>query len=260
VLWLQTLALLAMFPRNVQAEGDQGQQHDEYDKLKFDEEELDEQDEFGVQPGEYVEDDEEQPGKFHMDDFSPSHVFTFPLTQRENCFFEEITKSPIRMRGAYFVTSDSGMDVNVYVSKVNNIDNHAEKTLFEESGKTEGVFSIVAQNNGEYKVCFVNPSYRSSKTKRVTFAVHVGIRKKEHAKAEHITPLEGYVQEAHHALNDLVAEQAFIIKRTSRHMATQDSTEWRVAWYTVFESCIMLAVTLGQVFYVQRLINNRQWV
>jgi len=40
-------------------------------------------------------------------------------------------------------------------------------------------------------------------------------------------------------------------------MQTQDSTSWRVVWYTVFESFFMLAVTCAQIIYVRRLIDQR---
>jgi hypothetical protein len=76
----------------------------------------------------------------------------------------------------------------------------------------------------------------------------------------HVTPLENAVRSTSKSLQEMVAEQEFLKLRTRRHIATQDNTEWRVTWYTVFESVFMVGITLGQVFYVQRLVNNRQWV
>lgn len=83
---------------------------------------------------------------------------------------------------------------------------------------------------------------------------------KGYAKAQHVTSLSSSVKDLHKTVIELEAEQLFLKQRTTRHMLTQDSTEWRVAWYTVFESVFMFVITFGQVWYVQRLINQRVWV
>ncbi|GBG34379.1 Transmembrane emp24 domain-containing protein [Hondaea fermentalgiana] len=230
---------------------------DEYLDLKVAPEELDEDDEEGTED-EY--DDEDLESNFHMDDFSPSHVFTFPLERYEECFYEEITTVPIRVRMAYFVASGNSQKVNVRVAHTGRKgDAHGgqEKVLHEQTGKTEGTFSTIVREAREYKFCFSNPS---GQKKHVTFALHVGVRKREVAKGAEITPLEEAIRAAHHDLNDLVAEQNFIVSRVRRHMLTEDSIEFKVSFYTIVESTIMLGITLAQVFYVQRLINQRAWV
>jgi len=224
----------------------------------FEEGYLDEEDEEGVENVDKVTDDMDAKVGFHMDDFSPSHVFTFQLSSSEECFFEDIILAPIQIRGAYFVSNEGNMDVNVKVSFVNKENRGNEETLFQKHGSTEDVFSVVANHKGQYKFCFSQRS--SSSTKHVTFAIHVGLRKREHALKTHVTPLQEAVAGCHRTLNELVSEQNFLLARTTRHMLTQDSTEFRVAWFTIVESIFMISVTLGQVFYIRRLINNRQWV
>lgn len=96
--------------------------------------------------------------------------------------------------------------------------------------------------------------------KLIHFMFREGLKAKGYAKAQHVVSLKTTVKDIHKTVIELEAEQKFLKERTSRHMMTQDSTEWRVAWYTVFESAFMFAIAFGQVWYVQRLINQRVWV
>ncbi len=225
------------------------------------------------------EDEDDSIDGFHMDDFSPSHVLTFPLSHYSSeCFYEDIFKErfpilptqgksslPVQLRGAYFVSalanSETGntgasLDIGVDISRMESTKNRrgSSDSYFTESGKDEGTFSVEADVYGTYTICFTN---NGANDKSVTFALHVGNKKKEHAKKEHVTPIEENVRRAHKALTEIVSEQNFLILRTQRHMQTQDSTSWRVVWYTVFESFFMLAVTIAQIMYVRRLVDQR---
>jgi len=256
LLWL-VLTASADEPKVVEvaAVGSRDSTGDEEVELKVDLQTLEEDDEAGVQEEVYGTEDVES--DFHMDDFSPSHVFTFQLDRYEECFFEDIAEAPIRIRGAYFVVSGSSQEVDVEVALVKNANRGLEDVLIRHSGRNEGTFNTLAQTPGQYKMCFQNPSRAR---KQVTFALHVGVRKREVARGHEISPLEDSIRSTHHDLKDLVSEQNFLITRIRRHMLTEDSIEFRVSFFTILESAFMLIVTLAQVFYVQRLINNRQWV
>lgn len=212
----------------------------------------------GEEDSYYRNDDLSMEDDFHMDDFSPSHVLTFPVPGgQDECFFERVAASQIKLRGAFFVSTGGSMDISVVITRLGLQDGN-DLELFSKPAANDGIFSVTAERAGEYSFCFDNR--HSSAEKIVTFALHVGVRTPEHANQESVTPLEVSVRSMHHALEDIVAQQNFLLLRTKMHMEAQDSTEWRVAYYTVFESGFMFAVTLGQVLYVHRLINNRQWV
>jgi len=210
--------------------------------------------------------DEDLESGFHMDDFTPDHVLSFPVESgREECFFSDVETVPLKLRGAYFVSGGGALDINMKVAIVRvanaNANNNVEQVLKQYAGKSENVFSLSATEKGQYSFCFNNPSSRYGE-KTVTFALNVGKRQihKEHAKGEHMVRLANTLHESRRTLHELEGEAHFLQERTRRHMLIQDSTEWRVAWYTVFESLFMFAITIGQVAYVQRLINQRAWV
>ena len=207
---------------------------------------------------------------FHMDDFAPSHVLSFELSGRRECFYSDITAAeytrlPVKVRGSYFVDSPRGPGgMRFEFAKLNPHTMKEEKpALFASRDKEEEVFETAALQYGTHSLCFYGPSGGDSESRIITLALHVGVRRpREHARKAHMTPLENSVRSTHRTLGKVVAEQNFLKARTARHMSTQDSTEWRVMWYTVFESLFMIAVTAGQLVYVQRLVNRRaqRWV
>ena len=229
------------------AEGDQDgnlfDSRDAYGDLDFEDADI-------IEDGLFEESDSDVEDEFHTTDFAPSHVFTFEVDRgKEECFYEEIANAPIKMRGAYFVSSAAQTAVTLTVK-------FEDAVLKRLAGKSQDVFSHTAEKNGVYSFCF----FGSSATEVVTFAIHVGVKVVEHVNRDHLTPLENSVRSMHHAIRQLVAEQNFLVLRTKAHMETQDEMESRVAWYTIFETVFMASVTIGQVYYVRRLINNRQWV
>mmetsp|Transcript_14478 Transcript_14478/g.25950 ORF Transcript_14478/g.25950 Transcript_14478/m.25950 type:complete len:261 (-) Transcript_14478:122-904(-) len=256
--WLQALtvalsALAIAVPNQVVGQDSE----DPYAGVDLHLEDIDDEEDVVLESDEDQADDHTA-GKFDLDDFSPSHVLTFNIAGKEDCFYEDISqKVPILLRGAYFVSSEAGMDVSVKVSQIVGTGAQPkENVLFSDYSKSEGTFSITAKEAGTYKICF-----QSAKPgKRVTFALHVGNRKREQAKMHDVAPMEAVVRDCHTTLRNLVSEQNFLINAVHRQMITQDSTESNIGIYTIIESTVMLAVTVAQIYYIQRLINNKQWV
>ena len=175
---------------------------------------------------------------FHTSDFEPSHVFTFEISKsREECFYESI-ESPIKIRGAYFVSSADSGTISLEVKRENT-------PIKSVSRQSQAVFSINADKAGTYSFCF----YATAPSETVTFAIHVGVRVVEHVRRDHLTPLESSIRSMHRATGQLIGEQNFLVIRTKAHMETQDAMESRVAWYTLLETLFMGAVTACQVYY-----------
>jgi hypothetical protein len=124
------------------------------------------------------DDDRDLEANFHMTEFAPSHVFTFPLGARqEECFFEDILRVPLKLRGAYFVASGASLEVDFAVKRASNTDVNSKTTIYEKRGQTESMFHAMAETPGQYSFCFSNRD--STQDKMVTFALHVGTRKPE---------------------------------------------------------------------------------
>lgn len=201
---------------------------------------------------------------FHMDDFTPSHVYTFAVKYRqEECFFVDINFLPSVIRLAYFVSSGGSLNIN-FRCRYHSLDSAKPEILKAVADQSEFVVNLRLRNKGQHSFCFKNDE-RNSQQKLLTFAINLDAnnehaKRKLHARDSHFTSLSENTRELRTILKQLEAEQTFLKDRTTRHLMTQDSTEWRVTYYTIFESVFIILVAVVQVAYVQRLINQRRWV
>ena len=153
-----------------------------------------------------------------MDDFSSSLVFSFLLDSFEECFYENIAIAPMRLRGAFFVSAEGSNEVAVRVSRVVDFERKLGDDIWSTTGRKKASFRSRRTARGSSCVCFA----ASRPGKRVTFAMHVGVRKREGARQEHITPLEESMRACLRTLQHLVSEQNFLINCVQSHKVTQD--------------------------------------
>ena len=173
------------------------------------------------------------------------------------------------------------MDVVVHL--VDGDGEYIGQPLHSNSGQEEGGFTVAAETYGTYvslqmrrfgakvylteflprtqSFCF-DDARKGAEDKIVTFALHIGQGKKakSHITKNHIVPLQRTVSELAKTLRSLQSQLEIILLRVERHVATQDSIEGRVNWYTLIETIAIVAVAVLHVTYIRRLVNRKQWV
>lgn len=122
-------------------------------------------------------------------------------------------------------------------------------------GTSGDKFEFKAPRMGMYKFCFHN-SYSTPET--VSFYIHVGHIPNEHdlAKDEHLNPINVKIAELREALESVTAEQTYLRARDARHRRTNESTQKRVLWYTIFEYIVLLGASALQVLYIRHLFGK----
>lgn len=103
--------------------------------------------------------------------------------------------------------------------------------------------------------------------KAVMFSMDVGDAPKhetEHAdagaKAEEHNKLEEQIKELAAALTSVKHEQEYMSVRDRIHRSINESTNSRVVLWAFFEALVLVAMTLGQVFYLKRFFEVRRVV
>ncbi|BBN09656.1 hypothetical protein MPTK1_4g21570 [Marchantia polymorpha subsp. ruderalis] len=117
-------------------------------------------------------------------------------------------------------------------------------------------FSFRAGRRGHYKFCFHNPT---SAPEDISFSIHVGHIPvaSDVAKDEHFNPVETKIAQLKEALESISLEQNYLRRRDVRHKKTNESTQRRLLWYTVMEYVALIAVSIAQVYLIQRLFSKR---
>lgn len=103
----------------------------------------------------------------HMNDFEPSDMLTINIPSRtDEVFYEYITETPSKVRGAYFIGSGEKKLIDFWIIDPSN---RIYNTI---QGKNEGLFVFDAEQQGIYQFVFSNSRYWEAKD--LTFAIHFG--------------------------------------------------------------------------------------
>lgn len=216
--------------------------------------------------------------------FIPIFVFMLQLLQpirayyltidahAEECFFDRVTTGT--KMGLTFEVIDGGfydIDVKITGKLLYNLMNGHDKFSSGPDGKqihseeraSSGKYTFAAHADGVYTYCFGN-KMSTMTPKAVMFSMDVGEPPK-HAEAgapvdaEH-NKLEEQIKELSSALTAVKHEQEYMSVRDRIHRSINESTNSRVVLWAFFEAVVLVAMTLGQVFYLKRFFEVRRVV
>ena len=98
--------------------------------------------------------------------------------------------------------------------------------------------------------------------KLVTFHLHVGnhLQSHEMAKAEHLDPLGQYVIQLAEGVKQVTDELDYLKIRERAHRDTNESTNSRIAWWSLFEYAVLIGMGTGQLYMLQSFFENKRGV
>lgn len=101
--------------------------------------------------------------------------------------------------------------------------------------------------------------------KAVMFSMDVGETPKPNEHPDSVKPeehnkLEEQIKELSAALTSVKHEQEYMSVRDRIHRSINESTNSRVVLWSFFEALVLVAMTLGQVFYLKRFFEVRRVV
>lgn len=251
----------------------------------------------GYQEVDFANDDEEG----HLGDgdgakFLPKNMLSLELnSEGPKCFYQHVGAVPATLRGAWFVSTAGTATIHATVKRLgprqpkrkhrpqrdrrhkdededgdddDEEDDQHEWLLDQQvEDKDSDKFELMAKTPGVYSFCFENPYPNEDESKVLTFSIDVELASASAgggsgaAKAEHIIHITETTRDLESTIESLQTELEVILLRFSAQAESQDFAEQRVAVFTAGKTLVLLVVTLGQVYYVRRLVNgNRLWV
>lgn len=141
------------------------------------------------------------------------------------------------------------------------------KVIHSEERASSGKYTFAAHTDGIYTYCFGN-KMSTMTPKAVMFSLDVGEAPKTHAEASGAAAgddsshnkLEEQIKELSAALTAVKHEQEYMSVRDRIHRSINESTNSRVVLWAFFEALVLVAMTLGQVFYLKRFFEVRRVV
>lgn len=172
----------------------------------------------------------------------------------EECFHDRV--SPGTKMALMFEVADGGfLDIDV---KIVGPD---QKVIYSGDRESNGKYTFAAHMDGVYTYCFSN-KMSTMTPKIVKFGMDIGEAPKEAGKdddADH-DKLNTMIHQLSSTLIGVKHEQEYMEVRDRVHRAINDSTNSRVVWWAFFECLILVAMTLGQVYYLKRFFEVKRVV
>merc|ERR1712226_102889 len=177
----------------------------------------------------------------------------------EECFFDKV-KMGTKM-GLIFEVAEGGfLDIDV------KIEGPDGKVVHSGERESNGKYTFAAHMDGIYKYCFSN-QMSTMTPKIVMFNMDIGEAPSEvgaGAVGDDGEPshhkLEDMIKELGTALTGVKHEQEYMSVRDRIHRAINENTNSRVVMWSFFEALVLVAMTLGQVYYLKRFFEVRRVV
>ncbi|KAF7266515.1 hypothetical protein GWI33_020196 [Rhynchophorus ferrugineus] len=156
----------------------------------------------------------------------------------EECFFEKATEAGTKLGLSFQIAEGGFLDIDVRILGPDG------KAIYEEQRQTSGKYTFAAHFSGIYTFCFSN-KMSTMTPKVVMFDVSVGEPPKQEGQEDDMSAdkLDGMIRELSASLTAVKQEQ-----------------EYMVAMWSFFEAFILIAMTLGQVYYLKRFFEVRRVV
>ena len=118
--------------------------------------------------------------------------------------------------------------------------------------------------DGVYRYCFSN-QMSTMTPKIVMFSMDIGDAptagtQNEGGEEPSHNKLEDMIKELSTALTGVKHEQEYMSVRDRIHRAINENTNSRVVMWSFFEALVLVAMTLGQVYYLKRFFEVRRVV
>jgi len=173
----------------------------------------------------------------------------------EECFYEKAGKGD-NLFLMFEVAEGGFLDIDVKIQSPKG------QILHQVDRESSGKFSFAARDEGIHSFCFSN-KMSTVTPKIVMFTIEkTGVLEKKAGEedGDSHSKLEEMTQELSIAMTGVKHEQEYMEVRERIHRAINDNTNSRVVLWAFFESLVLVAMTLGQVYYLKRFFEVKRVV
>jgi len=179
-----------------------------------------------------------------------------PNTQK--CLKEEL-QGNVPVVGEFEVSEAMGQKVD-YV--VRDSKGHI---LAQRDDITKGKFSFNTENYDTYEICFISrvPQNLRGIGQDVALTTKHGVETKNYetfGDAAQLKPIEKELKRLEDLSNEIVQDFASMRKREEEMRDTNESTNSRVLYFSVFSMCCLLGLATWQVLYLRRYFKAKKLI
>ncbi|KAF9540120.1 p24 complex component [Mortierella hygrophila] len=171
--------------------------------------------------------------------------------QEQRCFVEMLDKDD-NLHVSFQVGDGGNLDIDFWITNPGG-------ELVEDARRSPSeTFNHVALTKGRYEYCFSN-AFSTVTDKTLSFNVIV-VKAYVEDTTHKADPLANELRELAAGIEEIVNEQEYTIARERTHRNTAESTNWRVMWWSLFQSGILFVVCAFQITYLKRFFEVKRVV
>jgi len=179
-----------------------------------------------------------------------------PNTQK--CLKEELHAN-VLVAGEYDVTEAPGQRVDYIVKDSKG------HILSQRDVITKGKFTFVTETYDVFEVCFISkvPQERRGVSQDVTLDIKIGIEAKNYegiGEAAKLKPMELELKRLEDLSEAIVQDFTFMRKREEEMRDTNESTNNRVLFFSIFSMVCLLGLATWQVLYLRRYFKAKKLI
>ncbi|KAM8921038.1 transmembrane emp24 domain-containing protein 10 isoform 1-T1 [Pelodytes ibericus] len=185
---------------------------------------------------------------------------SFPLPPNSRkCLREEIHKD-VLVTGEYEVSEAHGQgQVRLKIT------DSASHILYSKEDATKGKFAFTTEDYDMFEVCFESklPAAGRVPDQMVVLIMKHGVEAKNYeeiAKVEKLKPLEVELRRLEDLSESIVNDFAYMKKREEEMRDTNESTNVRVLYFSIFSMCCLMGLATWQVFYLRRFFKAKKLI
>jgi len=192
--------------------------------------------------------------------YSDSLRFFLYPNQRK-CLKEEIHKNVV-VTGEYEFSEAPGQKADVHVPDTRG------HTLYKREDFTDlrGKFAFTADEYDIFEICFLTKlpqGMRSTPQRELSLTMKHGVEAKNYeelAKAEKLKPLEVELRRLEDLSESIVNDFAYMRQREEEMRNTNESTNSRVLYLSIFSMLCLLGLATWQVLYLRRYFKAKKLI
>ena len=167
--------------------------------------------------------------------------------------------------GEYDITVLPGLPTHLTVKDTKG------HTLYNKEDAGKGKFAFTTEEYDIFEVCFETKLQHGQQhhlsaqytTKEVTVNVKHGVETKDYdalAKANKLKPLEVELSRLEDLSAAIVSDFAYMKRREEEMRDTNESTNNKVLYFSIFSMCCLLSLAIWQVFYLRRYFKAKKLI
>ncbi|XP_015518677.2 transmembrane emp24 domain-containing protein bai isoform X1 [Neodiprion pinetum] len=176
----------------------------------------------------------------------------------EKCLREEV-QANVLVSGEYEVSEATGQTANFIVTDSKG------HTLSKKEDISRGKFSFVTETFDTFQICFTShvPPHMRGIKQEVALNIKRGIEAKSYegiGEAAKLKPMEVELKRLEDLSESIVQAFSWMRKNEEEMRDTNESTNSRVLYFSIFSMCCLLGLATWQVLYLRRFFKAKKLI